>query len=127
MRHQGFVPRFRAAAASSGLQAASRIALASAVFAVVLLLLSSPTFADGGADAYKMRCSACHGLNGAGQTMIGRNLKLRPLTSPEVQNQSDAQLEAIISQGKNRMPSYSRKLSKEQIAAVVKYIRALKN
>jgi mono/diheme cytochrome c family protein len=93
----------------------------------VALLLSAPTFADSGADVYKMRCSACHGANGAGQTMLGKNMRLRPLAAPEVQNQSDAQLAAIISQGKNRMPSYSRKLSKDQIAAVVKYIRALKD
>jgi mono/diheme cytochrome c family protein len=120
------VSTFRAGAASSTLQAASLIALAIAVLAVVLLLLSSPTFADSGADVYKMRCSACHGPNGAGQTMIGRNLKLRSLAAPEVQNETDAQLEAIITQGRNRMPSYSRKLSKDQIAAVVKYIRSLK-
>jgi mono/diheme cytochrome c family protein len=59
--------------------------------------------------------------------MIGKNLKLRSLAAPEVQNQSDAQLAAIVSQGKNRMPSYARNLSKEQIAAVVKYIRLLKD
>jgi cytochrome c6 len=137
LRDRGFVSRFRvstfrvstfrAAEASSPLQAASLIVLAIAVLAVVLLLLSSPTFADSGADVYKMRCSSCHGPNGAGQTMLGKNLKLKSLAAPEVQNQSDAQLAAIISQGKNRMPSYSRKLSKEQIAAVVKYIRLLKD
>jgi len=61
--------------------------------------------------------------------MIGKNLKLRSLTSPEVQNQSDEQLETVIRQGKNKnkMPAFDRKLSKEQIAAVVKYIRSLKN
>lgn len=131
MSDRGFVSsvrvsRFRAAVASLALKAASLTVLAIAALAVALLL-SAPTFADSGADVYKMRCSACHGANGAGQTMIGRNLKLRSLAAPEVQNQSDAQLAAIISQGKNRMPSYSRRLSKDQIAAVVKYIRALKD
>lgn len=100
--------------------------LATAVLALALLL-STPTFADSGADVYKMRCAACHGAKGAGQTTIGRNLKLRSLAAPDVQNQSDAQLVTIISQGKNRMPAYSRKLSKDQIVAVVKYIRSLKN
>lgn len=131
MSDRGFVSsvrvsRFRAAAASSALKAASLTVLAVAPLAVSLLL-SAPTFADSGADVYKMRCSACHGANGAGQTMLGKNMRLRPLAAPEVQNQSDAQLAGIISQGKNRMPSYSRKLSKDQIAAVVKYIRALKD
>ncbi len=131
MRVRGFVSRFRvstfrAAAASSTLQAASLVVLATAVLALALLL-STPTFADSGADVYKMRCAACHGAKGAGQTTIGRNLKLRSLAAPDVQNQSDAQLVTIISQGKNRMPAYSRKLSKDQIVAVVKYIRSLKN
>lgn len=131
MSDRGFVSwfrvsTFRAAADSSTLTAASLILLALAALGVALLL-STPTFADSGADVYKMRCSACHGANGAGQTMIGKNLKLRSLAAPEVQNQSDAQLAAIVSQGKNRMPSYARNLSKEQIAAVVKYIRLLKD
>ncbi len=96
---------------------------------LVALLFSTYAFAESGADIYKMRCSPCHGPNGAAQTTIGKNLKLRSLASPEVQSQSDAQLAAIISQGKNKdkMPAFDRRLSKDQIAAVVKYIRSLKN
>ena len=58
--------------------------------------------------------------------MLGKNLKLRSLYSPEVQQQSDEQLFSIISRGKNRMPAYGRKLSQQQIEAVVKHIRSLK-
>jgi mono/diheme cytochrome c family protein len=114
-------------AASSSTATAASVILCVVTAILVALLSSTYTLADGGSDAYKMRCAACHGANGAGQTMIGRNLKLRSLTSLEVQNQSDEQLEAIIRQGRNKMPSFDRKLSKEQIAAVVKYIRLLKN
>lgn len=98
--------------------------------AIVVIALALPlcsyTLAESGAETYKTKCSPCHGANGAGETMIGKNLKLRSLASPEVQNQSDAQLSAIISQGKNRMPRFDRRLSRDQIAAVVKYIRLLK-
>jgi len=125
-RNRGLKPQFRDAASPSTSIAASLILRAAIVF-LVTLLVSACTFADSGADVYKMRCAACHGANGAGQTMIGRNLKLRSLASPEVQNQTDEQLAAVTSEGKNKMPAYNRKLSKEQIAAVVKYIRALKN
>jgi mono/diheme cytochrome c family protein len=93
---------------------------------LLALLFSTYTFADSGADIYKMKCSACHGLNGAGETMLGKNLKLRSLASAEVQNQSDDDLARIISKGKNKMPSYDRKLSKDQIEDVVKYIRSLR-
>jgi mono/diheme cytochrome c family protein len=43
-----------------------------------------------------------------------------------VQKQSDDELATIISKGKSKMPSFDRKLSKDQIADVVKYIRSLK-
>src|SRR5271157_2771075 len=94
--------------------------------ALLPLLFSTYTFADSGANIYKMKCSACHGANGAGDTMLGKNMKLRSLASPEVQQESDEDLIRITSKGRNKMPSYERKLSKEQIEDVVKYIRSLK-
>jgi cytochrome c553 len=98
--------------------------------AIVLILLAllfcTYTLADSGADTYKTKCSACHGANGAGDTMIGRNLNLRALGSDDVQKRSDDELFSIISKGKNRMPPFDRKLSKDQIRDVVRYIRALK-
>jgi len=57
--------------------------------------------------------------------MLGKNLKIRPLGSGDVQKQSDEELTTIIAKGKNRMPSFDRKLSKEQIGDVVRYIRSL--
>jgi cytochrome c553 len=95
-----------------------------AVAVVVLLSTFSP--AQTAPPSYKAHCWACHGARGAGDTMLGRNMNLRPLSSAEVQNQSDDQLFAIISKGKNRMPRYDRKLSRDQIHALVEYIRSLK-
>jgi cytochrome c553 len=98
-----------------------------AAFLILLALLCSTyTFADSAADIYKTKCSACHGKNGAGDTMLGKNLKLRPLASDEVQERSDDELFTIISKGKNRMPHFDHKLSKDQIHDLVKYIRSLK-
>ncbi len=93
---------------------------------IVISLFSICAFADSGADIYKAHCSACHATSGAGDTMLGKNLKLRSLSSPEVQQQSDEELFSITSKGKNRMPAYGRKLSQQQIEAVVKHIRSLK-
>jgi mono/diheme cytochrome c family protein len=93
---------------------------------MLALLFSTCALADSGADIYKTKCSACHGKNGAGDTMLGKNLKLRPLGSDEVQERSDDELFTIISKGRNRMPPFDRKLSKDQIHDVVKYIRSLK-
>ena len=93
---------------------------------VLALMFSTYAFADSAADIYKTKCSACHGKNGAGDSMLGKNLKLRALASDEVQERSDDELFAIISKGKNRMPPFDRKLSKDQIRDLVKYVRALK-
>jgi cytochrome c6 len=97
-------------------------------FGIILLALSFSTYARGdtGADIYKTKCAACHGVNGKGDTMLGKNMKLRPLASDEVQKESDDEIAVIISKGKNKMPAYEHKLSHDQIAAVIKYIRLLK-
>ena len=72
---------------------------------LLALIFSTYTFADTGAEIYKPRCAACHGVNGAGDTMLGKNMKLRSLASDEVQKESDDELAAIISKGKNKMPA----------------------
>ncbi len=101
---------------------------AGAYLAIILLALMFSTYslADSGVDVYKAKCSACHGKNGAGDTMLGKNLKLRPLGSDDVQKQSDDELFTIISRGKKRMPPFDRKLSRDQIHDLVKYVRSLK-
>jgi cytochrome c6 len=89
------------------------------------LVFSTYTFADGGAD-FKAKCAACHGATGAGDTTMGKNLKLKDLGSAEVQKQSDEELTTVIGKGKGKMPAYDGKLSKDQIGDVVKFIRTLK-
>ncbi len=99
---------------------------ASCMMLALALALSTYTFADAGADIFKARCSACHGPTGAGDTTMGKNLKLPDLGSADVQKQTDDELTTIITAGKGKMPKYAEKLSKEQIGEVVKFIRTLK-
>ncbi len=82
--------------------------------------------ADAGADTFKARCAPCHGATGRGDTKMGQHLKVRDLGSHDVQKQSDDELEAIIAKGKGKMPAYERKLTKEQIEDLVKFIRSLR-
>lgn len=96
------------------------------VFLAFALLFSVSSFAEGGADMFKAKCAACHGATGAGDTAMGKNLKLRDLGSPEVQAASDADLNKVIADGKGKMPKYDGKLTKEQITDVVKFLRTLK-
>ena len=90
------------------------------------LVFSTWALADGGADTFKAKCAMCHGADGAGQTGMGKAMKLRDLGSADVQKQSDADLNGIITNGKNKMPAFTGKLTGDQITDVVKYIRTLK-
>ncbi len=99
---------------------------ASLAVLMLALVFSTYSFAEGGADTFKAKCAACHGANGAGDTTMGKNLKIRDLGSADVQKQSDAELDTAIAKGKGKMPAYDGKLTKEQIEGLVKYIRTLK-
>ena len=84
------------------------------------------TIAGATTDTFKTRCAPCHGATGAGDTTLGKNLKLLDLGSADVQKQTDNEFVTIISKGKGKMPAYERKLSKQQIDDLVKFIRLLK-
>jgi len=96
------------------------------IFSLTLVFSSAYTFASPGADIFKARCAPCHGATGKGDTKMGQHLKLRDLGSADVQLQTEDELEAIIARGKGKMPAYERKLSKQQIEDLVKFIRSLK-
>jgi len=99
---------------------------ASLAVVALALVFSTYTFADGGADTFKAKCAVCHGATGAGDTVMGKNMKLRDMSSADVQKQSDDELTTIITKGKNKMPAYDGKLTKDQIGDVVKFVRSLK-
>ena len=93
--------------------------------ALVVGLAASTAFAaDTSADLFKQKCAMCHGENGAGKG------KVPALSSPEVQQRSDADWKTAIEKGvkndKGTMPEYSSKLTPEQIDGLVAYMRSLK-
>jgi cytochrome c6 len=79
--------------------------------------------AEAGAATFKSKCAMCHGPDGSGKTTMGEKLKIRDLRSAEVQSQNNGALSQIVTKGKEKMPSYEGKLSKEQIEQLVAYIR----
>lgn len=81
--------------------------------------------ADGVAD-FKAKCASCHGADGKAATPVGKAMKIRDLTSAEVQGQSDAELLNIISNGKGKMPAYQKSLGADKCKELVACIRALK-
>ena len=94
--------------------------------ATLLVLPFSPALADdGGAALYKAKCASCHAADGSGNTPAGKSLKVRDLCSADVQKLSDAELTKVIADGKGKMPGYAKKLSADQIKALVATIRSM--
>ncbi len=80
---------------------------------------------NSGAGIYTSKCQMCHGVDGSGNTPAGKAFKAHPFNSPDVLKESDADLTAIIKDGKNKMPGFSGKLTGAQITDVLGYIHTL--
>ena len=56
---------------------------------------------------------------------MGKKLGAHDFRSPEVQKMTDAQLNDLITKGKEKMPAFDKKLTGEQIKELVGYVREL--
>jgi cytochrome c6 len=93
---------------------------------IALGFMSVPAEAqDGGAALYKTKCAGCHGAEAKGDTAVGKADKIRDLSSADVQRQSDADLTAVITAGKGKMPAYGKSMKPDQVKDLVAYIRSL--
>lgn len=74
-------------------------------------------------------CKGCHGADGRAQTRMGRKHHMPDFTSAKFQkSRTDAHLLDVITHGSkvdSKMKGYGNRLSKEEIQALVHYIRAL--
>ena len=102
-----------------------QITYAVAVGLVALVASATSLAQSSGADTYKAKCQMCHGADGLGNTPAGKAMKARPFNAPDVLKESDADLTAVIKNGKNKMPAFAGKLADAQIADVVAYIHTL--
>jgi cytochrome c6 len=80
--------------------------------------------ADDGLALYKSKCAMCHGPSGKGDTPMGKTLKVKDLSSADVQKQSDDAITQTVVKGKGKMPSFGGKLSNDQIKAIVGHVRS---
>ncbi len=104
----------------------AQVGWSAVVLAAVLSLFSATLRAqDDAPSLFKAKCAGCHGGDGSGNTSMGKSLKLRDLGSADVQKQTDAELTAIITNGKSPMPAYKGKLTDAQIKELVTYVRGL--
>jgi mono/diheme cytochrome c family protein len=99
---------------------------------ISLLLLCSTASAQSLSDAarlFKGKCAACHGTDGKGATTEGAKMAIRPLPG----DISDQKIREVIEGGVNRttadgkkqsMTAYKDKLTADQIAGLVAYVRS---
>ena len=102
-----------------------RLMLAMGTIGVAFLLGHSARAQETGESLFKGKCAMCHGPDASGKTVMGEKLKIPDLHSEQVQKKSDPELKSVIGKGKDKMPAYESKLSKEQIDKLVAYIREL--
>ena len=74
---------------------------------------------------YKSKCQICHGPDGAGSA-AGKKMGAKDFKSAEVAKESDSELFDVTKKGKGKMPSFDKKLTDDQIKALVKYTRSMK-
>jgi cytochrome c6 len=79
---------------------------------------------DKSAAIYKQKCASCHGTDGKGDTAAGKAMKLRDLSSEDVQKMSDSDLGAIISGGKGKMPPF-KTLTPDEVKGLVVFARSI--
>ena len=95
---------------------------------LALALFAAPAIAlPGGKADYNAKCAGCHGANGNIQTEKARALKMdvRKL-SLKASKKNKAEMIEIVENGKGDMPGFKNDLSKEQIAAIIYYVMALR-
>lgn len=97
-----------------------------AMLLCLVVFLATPLFAADGAAVYKANCNTCHGPTGAGDTPAGKMMKAKPLGGADVQKLTDAELTTTITNGKGKMPAFGKKLSADDIKAVVTFVRTFK-
>ncbi len=98
------------------------------VAAIAFGLPTPAAFADSqaGAALYKTKCAMCHGAEGKGDTAMVKTLKLKDLSSDDVQNVHDSEMKTLIENGKGKMPAFKGKLTDKQIGDLIQFIRTLK-
>lgn len=84
---------------------------------------------DIGKSLYAKHCKSCHGSKGLGDGTKAAQLKTKcgDFSTDEFQAQSDGSLFYKISEGRDDMPAFKKKIpEQEDIWSVVNYLRTLK-
>ncbi len=102
------------------------------VFGVALLIAGAVSAKAADAKAiWEKDCAKCHGVDGKGDTKMGKKVEVKDLTDPKVQAElKDEKMAKAIKEGvkdgdKTRMKAFS-DLSDDEVKALVAPVRSLK-
>jgi mono/diheme cytochrome c family protein len=88
---------------------------------------SVSTYDKSAAQLYSKNCASCHGRDGRSKTFKAKLNHARNISDPEWQERvSDERIFNSIMNGKGKMPAYGKKLSEQEIDALVTYVRGLR-
>lgn len=96
---------------------------------VAAVAIPAAAWADDGAKIYETKCASCHGKDARGNPEKLKTLKVElpalDLFDHDSLARSQDEWIKVTQDGQKKMPKYKEKLSAEQIAAVVAYLRGL--
>jgi mono/diheme cytochrome c family protein len=103
--------------------------VAAAVFSLFIVFGAANTN-EAAADArtiFNRQCVSCHGRDGRGRTRKGRQTHARDMTDASWQDDvSDERLFNSISNGRGKMPAFRKKISENDIDALVAHVRRMR-
>jgi mono/diheme cytochrome c family protein len=102
-----------------------RVSTVICALAGTVMLCAAAKADEKSAALYKQKCAACHGVDGKGETVTGKAMKVHSFADPEVAKMSDDELAGAIEKGKGKMPAYGKSLKPDEIKAMVAYVRGL--
>jgi len=106
--------------------------LITTTLAVAGFLTAASLFAAEAKENWDQLCAKCHGVDGAGNTKMGKKFKVKDYTDAKVQAEfTDEQIAKVTAEGstkdgKELMKGFKDDLSPVEITALVGYIRQMK-
>jgi mono/diheme cytochrome c family protein len=96
------------------------VILAALIFSARALCLAQSS----GETIYKAKCLNCHGPTGVANSGIGKLMKVKPVTDPDVLKMSEKEMIAAVRNGMGKMQAYKDSLSEAEIKESVDYFRS---
>ena len=95
------------------------------LLAIITAFSSTAGLAQSSAQAlYKEKCMNCHGPSGLADGVVGKLMKVKPISDPEVKKLTEAEMIQMVRTGAGKMQPYKGELTDAQIKATVDYLRS---